>query len=45
MRRAADGGFPKAEHRARILEEELDPTTLREARQRLQKKRTNFSID
>jgi TPR repeat protein len=37
MALAADGGLPKAQHRLRILEEELEPAALRAARQRLSK--------
>jgi TPR repeat protein len=45
MRRAADGGFPKAEHRIRILEKQLDPDSLRDARRRLSNKRSAAVID
>ncbi|MGR9093055.1 MAG: hypothetical protein ACU85U_20980 [Gammaproteobacteria bacterium] len=35
MSLAAESGFPKAQHRLRILEEELSPEILKQARQRV----------
>ena len=45
MSLAAEGGLPKAEHRLEILEDQIDPGQLREARQRLSQRRLKTSID
>lgn len=44
MSLAAEGGLPKAQHRLDILEDEIDPDTLRGARQRLAKDRMLSSV-